>query len=90
MQNTQIALAPSHSVVTSIVIPEDRTPSADSCTEAVGPADVAELTLDEMRVELSTIITALIELPGDAFTARVDLRERQHELRHAVAQRLAN
>lgn len=40
-----------------------------------------EKTLDEVRLELAGIHEQLLTLPPDAFAARVELRERQNELR---------
>jgi hypothetical protein len=40
-----------------------------------------EVTLDEVRLELASIHEQLLALAPDAFAARVELRERQNELR---------
>ena len=49
--------------------------------------DPAEMSSDDIRVELSSIAIQLTELPDDAYAARLDLRERQKLLREEVAAR---
>ncbi len=41
---------------------------------------------DELLVELASIAAALDELPDDSFARRIDLRERQRELRTLLRQ----
>lgn len=48
-----------------------------------------EPTLDEVRLELAGIHDQLLTLPADDFVARVDLRERQNELRALSANLVA-
>ena len=46
--------------------------------------------LDAIRLELAEIQDKLLELPRDAFAERVELRDRQAELRDAIAGQYAD
>lgn len=63
-------------------------PSANMAHRSAGRQGDDQVTVSELRRELVDVMQRLHELPDDAFKERIELKNRQHDLRARMAEAL--
>lgn len=90
MQNIRLKSREEPLLIDGFQIPNTVERAIAPTAVALQPVRVEAMTVDDIRLELATIVIRLTDVPHCDFVTRIDLRDRQQDLRAEIAQRPRN